>query len=111
MVLWLAACGMPNPTPAEDVSAPTVPPSPATELSPTAPPTATSAPVTSTDDVKRISPAEARVLVESGQAVLLDTRSAESYGSMHAAGALSFPESEAPNRLDELPADKVLIFY
>jgi rhodanese-related sulfurtransferase len=79
--------------------------------SPTLPPAPTPEAVTSADDVRRISPAEARVLVEGGGALLYDTRSAASYGSRHAAGAISFPESEAAGRVGELPADKGLIFY
>jgi rhodanese-related sulfurtransferase len=43
--------------------------------------------------------------------VLYDTRSAGSYDNQHAAGAISFPESEASLRIDELPTDKTLIFY
>ena len=62
-------------------------------------------------DVQRITPAEAKVLLDSGSAVLYDTRSAKAYRSKHAAGAISFPEAEVAKRLSELPADKVLIFY
>jgi rhodanese-related sulfurtransferase len=67
--------------------------------------------VSSSEDVRRISPLEARVLVEGGGAVLYDTRSVESYDSQHAAGAISFPEAEASLRIDELPSDEALIFY
>jgi hypothetical protein len=96
MVLVLASCGSPSPGPQEDASVATARPTEA---------------VTSSDDVRRISPEEARVLVEGGGAVLYDTRSAESYGSAHAAGAISLPESEAAGRIGELPTDKGLIFY
>jgi hypothetical protein len=96
IALLAASCGAPNPASVEDVSAATADPTQA---------------VTSSDDVRRISVEEARVLVEGGGAVLYDTRSAESYGRGHAAGAISFPESEAAGRVGELPTDKSLIFY
>jgi hypothetical protein len=105
IVVLLAGCGAPNPGPGEDVAVATASPSP------TSPSPGTPVAVTSADDVRRISPAEARLFVDAGQAVMVDTRSAESYGSRHAAGAISLPESEAPGRLGELPTDKGLIFY
>jgi rhodanese-related sulfurtransferase len=61
--------------------------------------------------VQRITPAEAKSLLDSGEAVLYDTRSAGAYEALHAAGALSFPEAEAAARVGELPADKSLVFY
>jgi rhodanese-related sulfurtransferase len=64
------------------------------------------------DDVQRISPAEAKALLDSGQAHLYDTRSADAYQSHHARGAVSLPERELGARIDELPDDgKALIFY
>lgn len=68
--------------------------------------------VTSADEVPRINPQEAKKLVDSGEATLYDTRSADAYRSQHAAGAVSFPEEELAARFDELPNDdKALIFY
>jgi len=68
--------------------------------------------VISADDVQRISPREAKALLDSGEALLYDTRSADAYRSQHAAGAVSFPEPDLPARLDELPSDgRALIFY
>jgi hypothetical protein len=93
LVLLLAAsCGSPNPAPAEDVLA-------------------AAQPVKSADDVQRINVTETWVLVESGEGLMVDTRSAQSYSSQHAAGAISFPEAEAAGRVGELPTDKALIFY
>ena len=74
-------------------------------VGPPSPPTLTAS------EVQRISAADARALLDGGQAVLYDTRSLESYQTAHAAGAISFPEAEAAGRLGELPADKALIFY
>ena len=65
----------------------------------------------SASDVQRITPAEAKSLVDSGEAVLYDARSAADYNALHASGALSFPEADAAGRFGELPADKSLIFY
>jgi len=61
--------------------------------------------VNSANDVQRISPSEAKALVDSGEAVLYDTRSADAYQAQHAAGSVSFPEEEAAARIDELPDD------
>jgi len=105
VVLLLASCATLDPGPVEDISVATAPP--AGEQSSTA----ASQEVTTTDDVQRISAAEAQALVEAGQAVLYDVRTAQSYGSLHAAGAVSLPESEAPGRVGELPTDQALIFY
>ena len=63
------------------------------------------------DGVRRITPAEAKVLLDHGQAALYDTRSAEAYQAEHASGAISLPEPEVEARLGTLPTDKVLIFY
>ena len=44
-------------------------------------------------------------------AVLYDARSPAAYRSVHAVGALSFPEADMAARYGELPSDKSLIFY
>jgi hypothetical protein len=62
-------------------------------------------------DVQRITLANAKELLDNGTAVLYDARSAKAYNSKHAAGAISLPENEVAARFNELPADKVLIFY
>ena len=68
--------------------------------------------VTDADDVQRIKPKEAKALLDSGEAVLYDTRSADAYRSQHAAGALSLPEEELGARIDELPDEETaIIFY
>ncbi|MFN2304098.1 MAG: rhodanese-like domain-containing protein, partial [Anaerolineales bacterium] len=46
-----------------------------------------------------------------GEAVLLDTRTTPQYQTQHAAGALSFPVSEAETRLSELDPDQWYITY
>ena len=58
-----------------------------------------------------ITTAEAYALVDSGEAVLVDTRSVEEYQVQHAAGAVPFPEADVVARYGELPTDEALIFY
>jgi hypothetical protein len=68
--------------------------------------------VTNAEEVQRISPEEAKALLDSGEAALYDTRSTDDYQTQHAAGAISFPEEEVAGRIDELPDDgKAVIFY
>ncbi len=68
--------------------------------------------VTSPGAVRRISPREARALLETGEAVVYDTRTTAAYRIEHAAGATSLPEAELAGRIDELPDDgRGLIFY
>ncbi len=88
-------------------------PAPATSTAPppTAAPSATLVAVRSAADVQRITPDEAKPLLDDGLAVLYDARSVEAYRSQHATGAISFPEADVVARFYELPADKALIFY
>jgi hypothetical protein len=87
---------------------PNVPP---TIAPPTVAPSATPFVVHTVEDVPRITPAEAKELLDSGRAVLYDVRSEGAYRARHAAGALSFPASDVPARYGELPTDKSLVFY
>lgn len=75
----------------------------------TQPPQATAVPAVI--EISRIEVDETKALMDSGQAILLDTRSAESYASQHASGAVSFPEAKELELLATLPKDKILIFY
>jgi hypothetical protein len=67
--------------------------------------------VESDADVQRITAEDAKALLDSGEAILLDARSAAAYEAAHAAGSISFPASDAAARSGELPADKSLVFY
>ncbi len=67
--------------------------------------------VESADDIQRITAADAKALLDSGEALIYDARSAAAYLQAHAAGAISFPAGEAAVRSSELPADKSLVFY
>jgi hypothetical protein len=65
----------------------------------------------SADDVPRIGLDEARSRVAAGEAVFVDVRAEGSYDQLHIAGALWLPVQDVAGSLDELPADKLLIFY
>ena len=62
-------------------------------------------------DVPRIGVEESQARQEQGQAILVDVRSTESFEKSHAAGAISIPEDEIGDRMDELPRDKEIILY
>lgn len=98
-------------TPVQATTEPTPTSAPPTEAPPTKAPSATPSGGLTAADVQRITPAEASSLLNSGEAVLYDVRSAEAYKALHAVGALSWPEADAAARLGELPVDKSLIFY
>ncbi|HIP96307.1 MAG TPA: hypothetical protein EYH32_03730 [Anaerolineae bacterium] len=83
---------------------PTTTPPPVTPL-------ATTAAAPATGDVQRVTPAEAKTLLDSGAAVLYDVRSADAYRTQHAVGAISFPQDTVDARYSTLPTDKTLIFY
>ena len=65
--------------------------------------------------VRRVSAAEARVLVDRGEAVLVDTRDRRLFDNAHAADATPMPLAQitaAPGEARRLvPPDRTLIFY
>jgi hypothetical protein len=67
--------------------------------------------LSSTAEVQRISPADAKKLMDEKKAVLYDVRSLQSYNEKRAVGALLLPTAEGEPILDKLPKDKILIFY
>jgi predicted small secreted protein len=74
---------------------------------------APAAPTTSIpgDGVRRITTAELRDALERGTAVVVDVRMPEAYKVAHIKGALNIPETEIVKRKDELPRDKMIVFY
>lgn len=56
-----------------------------------------------------IGPHEAQEEVEAGRAVILDVRSADSHSKIAIPNTLHIPRKELPNRLRELPKDKIII--
>ena len=64
-----------------------------------------------TSDVKRVTLEDAKTAHDTGTAVFVDVRSADSYAVSHVTGALSIPLDELDNRLDELdPADWIVTY-
>ncbi len=56
--------------------------------------------------VPRISVKDAKAALDSGQAILVDVRSADSYKSAHAAGAISIPLENFENYIGSLSLEK-----
>jgi rhodanese-related sulfurtransferase len=68
------------------------------------------------DEIPRISAAEAHALVEAGRGVLVDTRDRRLYDNAHPSGAISLPLAEIETTQSQIPAssvppDRVLILY
>ncbi len=59
--------------------------------------------------VKEITPKQAKELLESGEAVLLDVRTKEEYGEKHVEGSINIPLNELEARIHELKGKKVII--
>lgn len=57
-------------------------------------------------DVPRISVEEARLAVESGEAIIVDVRSAESFAAGHVAGAISIPLVNFESNPVNIPLEK-----
>lgn len=72
---------------------------------------ATATPPLLSQDVPRITPNEAKNARDTGDAVIVDVRDFESYTAEHVQGAISIPLNELEARMDELPADKLIIPY
>lgn len=91
---------------AERASAPTASATQAADGAATPHPTSTPG-----DNVRRITVADAKKAADSGEAVIVDVRPKTQYEQGHIKGSLSVPKNELPNRLAELPEDKLIIFY
>jgi 3-mercaptopyruvate sulfurtransferase SseA len=66
---------------------------------------------TGSGQVPRVSLEEAKAAYDSGRAVFVDVRTAESYAQSHIPGSLSIPLAELPDRIDELDAGAWIILY
>jgi len=80
-------------------------------LVPTLPAPPTSSIQASLNAVDRIAPDEARAQVEAGAAVFVDVRSEAAYQHGHLPGAILMPGGVPESGYDELPDDRLLIFY
>jgi rhodanese-related sulfurtransferase len=68
------------------------------------------------ETIRRIAPADARRLVEDGEAVLVDTRDPQFYRDAHAAGAISVPfevirRSPDHPALRSVPEGQTIVLY
>lgn len=54
---------------------------------------------------------EARILVERGEATLLDVRTVQEFNEGHAPGAVNIPIQVIRERMNELPKDKPVVVY
>lgn len=66
---------------------------------------------TSPDNVRRVTIAELRDMMEQNKAVAVDVRGTSSYNQEHIKGSLDIPENQLSARINELPKDKMLVFY
>jgi len=57
-------------------------------------------------DVSRVSVERARVALESGGAIIVDVRSAETYAAGHIPGAISIPLAEFENNINGIALEK-----
>jgi rhodanese-related sulfurtransferase len=54
---------------------------------------------------------EGKRLFDARQAMFVDTRSHEAYEQSHVPGAIAMPLREVPRRHEELPRDRLVVFY
>ncbi len=58
----------------------------------------------------RISLDEAKAMLDSGNAVVIDVRQPDEWAAGHVAGAIHIPVDDVLARIEELPTDKDLLF-
>ena len=63
------------------------------------------------DGVRRITPTELQDLLAKQSAFVVDVRNEASYNAGHIRSAKLIPEADIPNRLSELPKDKLIVTY
>jgi len=62
-------------------------------------------------EIARVSIQDARAALESGEAVLLDVRSADAFTGRHIAGAVNIPLTQLDGRISELDPNQWIIPY
>jgi 3-mercaptopyruvate sulfurtransferase SseA len=62
-------------------------------------------------EIARVSIQDAKAALESGEAVLLDVRSADAFAGRRIAGAVNIPVAELGGRISELDPNKWIIPY
>jgi predicted sulfurtransferase len=63
------------------------------------------------DGVRRVTTTELQGLLAKNQAFVVDVRNEASYNAGHIRSAKLIPEADIPNRLSELPKDKLIVTY
>lgn len=63
------------------------------------------------DNVRRVTIAELRDMLEQNKAIVIDVRGDSAYEQEHIKGALDIPEAQLSGRLGELPKDKLIVTY
>ena len=74
-------------------------------------PTATTTTAPPQDNVRRVTIAELRDMLDQGKAVVVDVRGDSMYNTEHIKGALDIPENQLTTRAGELPKDKLIVLY
>lgn len=63
------------------------------------------------EEARRVTVEELKKMLDSGKAVVYDTRAKAAYDAEHIKGSLSMPSNEVAERAGELPKDKTIVFY
>ena len=63
------------------------------------------------EEARRVTVEELKKMLDSGKAVVYDTRARGAYDAEHIKGSLSMPFNEVADRAGELPKDKLIVFY
>lgn len=63
------------------------------------------------EEARRVTTDELKKMLDSGKAVVYDTRAKAAYDAEHIKGSLSMPSNEVAERAGELPKDKTIVFY
>jgi hydroxyacylglutathione hydrolase len=63
------------------------------------------------DNVRRVTIAELRDMLDQGKAVVIDVRGDSMYNVEHIKGALNISEAQLNARAGELPKDKLIVLY
>jgi predicted sulfurtransferase len=63
------------------------------------------------DGVRRVTPQEAREMVEKGKAIIVDVRGEDSYKAGHVKGARWIQIGDIESHIKQLPRDKMIITY
>ena len=63
------------------------------------------------EEVERITIADAKKMVEAGDAIIVDARSKNSYETEHIKGSINIPAGDMEKRYKEIPKGKKIIVY